>query len=139
MSWVEIEAMKKCRWISFGGHTMHHPILTCLTDSSEVEYEVRESRIELEHHLQSPVRSFAYPVGKFGEQAIRCVQKAGYVWALTTIKGLNTPQTNPYLLHRLSVDPWQHWLYIAVRVSDMRHFFTNFLRVPIKFLLRLAK
>lgn len=139
MSWVEIDAMKKCKWISFGGHTMHHPILTYLTDPSEVEYEVRECRIELEHHLQSPVRSFAYPVGKFGEQAIRSVQKAGYFWALTTVKGLNTPQTNPYLLHRLSIEPWQHWLLIAVRVSDMRHFFTNFLGAPIKFLLRLAK
>jgi peptidoglycan/xylan/chitin deacetylase (PgdA/CDA1 family) len=137
MSWVEIEAMQKCKWISFGGHTMHHPILTSLTDPNEVEYEICESRIELEHHLQSPVRSFAYPVGKFGEQTIRSVQEAGYSWALTTIKGLNTPQTNPYLLHRISVEPWQHWLVIAVRVSDMRHFFTNFLRVPIKFLLRL--
>lgn len=42
MSWGEIEAMKGCEWISFGSHTMHHPILTHLTDPDEVEYEVCE-------------------------------------------------------------------------------------------------
>jgi peptidoglycan/xylan/chitin deacetylase (PgdA/CDA1 family) len=139
MSWVEIGAMKGCEWISFGGHTMHHPILTHLTDPDEVEYEVCKSRIELECHLESPVRSFAYPVGKFEEQTVRSVQKAGYTWAVTTIKGWNTPQSNPYLLHRLSVDPWQHWLLIAVQVSDMRSFFTNLLRISVKFLFCLAR
>jgi len=141
MSWKEIEAMKRCQWISFGSHTMHHPILAHLTDPSEAEYEVRESRTELEHHLESPVRSFAYPVGKFediGEQGIRSVQKAGYTWAFTTIKGWNTPHSNPYLLHRLNVDAWQHWLLIAAMVSDARHLFPNLLEISIKFLLRLA-
>src|SRR5260370_30966935 len=141
IAWVEIEAMKRCEWISFGSHTMHHPILAYLTDPSEAEYEVRESRTELEHHLESPVRSFAYPVGKFkdiGEQGVRSVRKAGYAWAVTTINGWNTPHSNPYLLHRLSVDPWQHWLLIAAMVSDVRHLFPNLLKAPIRFLLRLA-
>lgn len=140
MSWLEIEAMKGCKWISFGGHTMHHPILAHLSDPVEVEYEVRESRTELEHHLGSPVRSFAYPIGKLediGEQSIRSVQKAGYMWAVTTIKGWNTPYSNPYLLHRLSVDPWQHWLLIAAMVSDVRHLFPNLLKTLIACLLHL--
>ena len=139
MSWGEIEAMKGCEWISFGSHTMHHPILTHLTDPDEMEYEVCESRRELEKHLESPVRSFAYPVGKFEEPTVRSVQKAGYTWAVTTRKGWNTPQSNPYLLHRLSVDPWQHWLLIAVQVSDMRRFFTTLLRIPVKVLFCLAR
>ena len=53
-------------------------------------------------------------------------------------KRLNTPHSNPYLLHRLSVDPWQHWLLIAAMVSDVRHLFPNLLKTPIRFLLRLA-
>jgi peptidoglycan/xylan/chitin deacetylase (PgdA/CDA1 family) len=140
MSWLEIEAMKRCKWISFGGHTMHHPILAHLSEPHEVEYEVRESRTELEHHLGSRVRSFAYPVGKLediGEHGVRSVRKAGYVWAVTTIKGWNTPHSNPYLLHRLSVDPWQHWLLIAAMVSNVRHLFPNLLKTLIAFLLRL--
>jgi len=141
MSWVEIETMKRCEWISFGSHTMHHPVLAHLTDPYETEYEVRESRTKLEYYLESSVRSFAYPIGKFediGEQGVRSVQKSGYVWAVTTIKGWNTPHTNPYLLHRVSIDPWQHWLLIAAMVSDVRHLIPNLLKVPIRFLLSLA-
>jgi peptidoglycan/xylan/chitin deacetylase (PgdA/CDA1 family) len=142
MSWVEIETMKKSEWISFGSHTMHHPILAYLTDPGEVEYEVRESRTVLEHHLESSVRSFAYPVGKFQdieEQGVHSVQKAGYTWAVTTVKGWNTPHSNPYLLHRLSVDVGQHWLLIAAMVSDVRHLIPNLLKTPIRFLLPLAR
>lgn len=141
LSWGEMEVMKKSEWISFGSHTMHHPILAYLTDPSEVEYEVCAARAELERHLGSQVRSFAYPVGKFadfGEQGICSVQKAGYAWAVTTIRGWNTPDSNPYLLHRLSVDPWQHWLLVAAMVSDVRQLFPNLLRSSIRFLLRLA-
>lgn len=141
MSWKEIEAMKRCEWISFGSHTMYHPLLAHLTDPGEVEYEVRESRTELERLLESPVRSFAYPVGKLediGEQGVRSVQKAGYAWAVTAIKGWNTPHSNPYLLHRLCVDTWQHWLLLAAMVSDVRHLFPNLLKIPMRLLLRLS-
>ncbi len=141
-SWTEVEAMKGCEWISFGAHTMYHPLLAHLTDPSEVEYEVRECRTELEQHLQSPVRSFAYPVGKLGdigERAVRSVQKAGYAWAVTTIDGFNTTQSNPYLLRRFTVDVQQHWLIVAAKVSGMWNIFTNLLRIPMRFLLCLAK
>ena len=57
-SWTEVEAMQRSQWISFGGHTMHHPILSHLANPSETEYEVRESRTELEHHLQSVSTQF---------------------------------------------------------------------------------
>jgi peptidoglycan/xylan/chitin deacetylase (PgdA/CDA1 family) len=141
-SWAEVEAMKGCEWISFGGHTVHHPLLAHLADPSEVEYEVRECRTVLEQHLGSSIRSFAYPVGKLGdigEQAVRSVQKVGYVWAVTTIDGFNTPQSNPYLLHRFTVDVQQHWLIVAAKVSGVWNIFTNLLRIPMRFLSRLAK
>jgi peptidoglycan/xylan/chitin deacetylase (PgdA/CDA1 family) len=136
--WAEIEAMNRCEWISFGGHTMHHPILAYLTDPSESEYEVCQCRTKLEQHLGSSVRSFAYPVGSIhniGEQAIRSVQKAGYAWAVTTTRGINTPRSNPYLLHRLSMDIQQHWLIIAAKVSGIWYIF----RTPMRFLLRLPR
>jgi peptidoglycan/xylan/chitin deacetylase (PgdA/CDA1 family) len=138
MSWVQVEAMNRCEWISFGSHTMHHPILAQLTDPCEVEYEALVSRLELEHHLETAVRSFAYPIGKFEdieEQGVRSVQEAGYSWALTTIPGWNTPLSDPYLLNGLSVDVGQHWLLIAAMVSDVRHLFPNLLRTAIRFLL----
>ena len=91
MSWVEIETMQKCAWISFGSHTMHHPILASLADPGEVEYEVRKSRAVLERHLETSVRSFAYPVGKvedIGEQGVHSVQKSGIHVGCDNGKGL---------------------------------------------------
>jgi peptidoglycan/xylan/chitin deacetylase (PgdA/CDA1 family) len=133
-SWAEVEAMKRSAWISFGGHTMHHPLLAYLSAPKEAEDEVRESRTELEQHLGSPVHSFAYPVGKRGdirEQGVHSVQKAGYTWAVTTIGGVNTPQSNPYLLHRLGVNVQDHWLLVAIKASGI----WNMFKKPIKFLL----
>ena len=133
-SWAELETMQGCEWISFGGHTMHHPLLSYLADANEAEYEVRESRLQLEQRLQSPIRSFAYPVGKsedIREQGVRSVQKAGYAWAVTTIPGLNTPNSNPYLLHRFGVNVEDHWLVLAVKTSGI----WNIIKKPIKFLL----
>src|SRR5262249_3392408 len=131
-SWTEVEAMKSCKWISFGGHTMHHPLLAYLTDPSEAEGEVRESRTALEYHLGTPVRSFAYPVGKrgdIGEQGVRSVQKAGYIWAVTTIGGVNTPQSNPYLLHRFGVNVQDHWLLVAIKASGIWNMFKKPIRI----------
>jgi peptidoglycan/xylan/chitin deacetylase (PgdA/CDA1 family) len=141
-SWKEVEDMKRCEWISFGGHTMHHPILACLTDLSEAEYEVRESRLQLEQHLESAVQSFAYPVGKaqdIGAQAVRSAQKAGYSWAVTTIDGINTPDSNPYLLHRFTVHVQDHWLITAAKISGIWNLFANFRRIPIRFLQYLTR
>ena len=113
---------------------MHHPLLGYLADSSEAEYEVRESRTQLEQHLGHSVRSFAYPVGKLGDikqQGVLSVQKAGYAWAVTTISGLNTPQTNPHLLYRLGTNADDHWLVIAVKASGI----WNIFKKPLGFLL----
>lgn len=134
LTWAEVQAMEASGWVSFGAHTMHHPILAYLTDSAEVQYEVSESRLVLERQLRHPVRAFAYPVGQLehlGENGLRAAKEARYDWALTTIYGFNTPQTNPYFLHRIVVDVGQHWLVVAAKASGVWEFFTELYRIPI--------
>lgn len=123
LSWSEVLEMEQSSLVSFGAHTMHHPMLTCLTDPLEVDDELRESRAVLEAKLGHPVRAFAYPYGDFGERELRAVRAAGYDWAVTTMHGLNTSQTNPYLLSRIVVGEHQHWLVIAAKVSGVWEFF----------------
>jgi peptidoglycan/xylan/chitin deacetylase (PgdA/CDA1 family) len=128
LTWTEVQEMERSGWISFGAHTMHHPILAYLSDPEEVQYEVSESRAMLERLLQHPIRTFAYPVGRLehiGEYAYYAVQKARYDWALTTLYGFNTPQTDPYLLRRVVVDTDQHWLMIAAKASGAWTFFSQ--------------
>lgn len=48
--------------IAFGSHTLHHPILTCLTPE-EVQPELRDSRRLIEERLQRPAETLAYPNG----------------------------------------------------------------------------
>jgi hypothetical protein len=45
------------------------------------------------------------------------VRTAGYDWAVTTVYGFNTAQTDPYLLRRIEVDVDQHWLVLAAKAS----------------------
>jgi peptidoglycan/xylan/chitin deacetylase (PgdA/CDA1 family) len=122
LKWAEVREMEESGWVSFGAHTMHHPILNYLTDPTEVQHEVEECRTTLEQQLGHPVRTFAYPIGQLqyiGDNAIRAVQKAGYEWALTTLYGFNTPRSDPHLLQRIEVDVSQHWLVMAAETAGL--------------------
>jgi len=122
LTWAEICEMDRSGWVSFGAHTMHHPILAYLSDPVEVQREVGECRTVLEQQLGHPVRTFAYPVGKpehIGDAALGAVQEAGYDWAVTTIYGTNTPQSNPLQLRRVAGDVTRHWLVMAAEASGL--------------------
>jgi peptidoglycan/xylan/chitin deacetylase (PgdA/CDA1 family) len=122
LTWAEIHEMERTGWVSFGAHTMHHPILAYLLDPAEVQREVGECRTILAQQLGHPVRIFAYPVGKpehIGEAALRAVREAGYEWAVTTMYGINTPQSNPHQLRRVAGDVTRHWLVMAAEVSGL--------------------
>jgi peptidoglycan/xylan/chitin deacetylase (PgdA/CDA1 family) len=128
MGWSQIREMEESGWLSFGAHTMNHPILSYLTDGVEVEHEVKACREVLEQKLGHPVRTFAYPVGQFqhiGDDIRLAVQQAGYEWALTSVYGYNTASSNPYLLRRIEVDVSQHWLVVAAEAAGLWGFFSR--------------
>jgi peptidoglycan/xylan/chitin deacetylase (PgdA/CDA1 family) len=134
LTWAEIREMERSGWVSFGAHTMHHPILAYLTDPAEVQREVGECRTMLEQQLGHPVRTFAYPVGKpehIGDVALRAVREAGYDWAVTTIYGTNTPQSNPHQLRRIAGDVTRHRLVMAAEVSGSWKLFSPLWKNPI--------
>jgi peptidoglycan/xylan/chitin deacetylase (PgdA/CDA1 family) len=126
LTWAEIRKMQMSGWISFGAHTMHHPVLACLTDPTEVRWEVSECRSVLEKQLGQRIRTFAYPIGRLehiGGEALKAVQDAGYDWAVTTVYGFNTPTCNPYQLHRMPGDVSRHWLVMAAEISGVWQLF----------------
>ncbi|MBA2678728.1 MAG: polysaccharide deacetylase family protein [Ktedonobacteraceae bacterium] len=135
LSWEQIQMMEKSGWISFGGHTMNHPVLAYLSDPTEAEYEVNRCRTVLEQHLDHSIRLFAYPVGQLehiGRSGPLIVQKAGFAWAVTTIEGFNMPDTSPYLLHRFVLDKRQSWLLVAAKTSGAWTFITHPYRLLLK-------
>lgn len=128
LTWAEVNEMAKSEWISFGAHTMRHPLLSCLTDADELQYEVSECRRILEESLGHPVRTFVYPIGKLehiGEKTLEAVREAGYEWAMTTIETTNRRQTDPLLLGRLPGDLDQHWLILASELVGLLGIFSR--------------
>lgn len=132
MSWEEALEVDKSEWVSFGAHTVNHPILGFLDSPEEAAYEVRESRTLLEERLGHRLRSFAYPVGwldQAGYAGVRAVHETGFDWAVTTVYGFNTPETDPYLLRRIETDVNEHWLMIAAKACGFWDSFTHLTRV----------
>ena len=127
LTWNEVREMEQSGWVSFGAHTMHHPILAYLTDPGEVEREVSDCQRKLELQLGHPVRTFAYPVGKLehiGEESLRAVRNSEYSWAVTTVNGVSTKQSDPFLLQRQLGDVSRNWLVMAAEVSGIWKMFS---------------
>ena len=128
LTWTQIREMEESGWVSFGAHTMHHPILAYLKDLAEIRREVRECRTALEQQLGHQVRMFAYPFGQpeeVGDEASRAVCEVGYDCVLTTIHGVNTVRSNPHELRRIYTEVSRHWLMMAVETTGLWKYFSS--------------
>lgn len=133
LSWEQIREMEESGWVSFGAHTMHHPILAYLTDAAEIRREITGCRGILEHQLGHPICSFAYPVGQMhhiGDEVREMVREAGYDWALTTQYGFNTCESDPSMLRRVEADVDQHWLIVAAEAACLWGVFSRLRWLP---------
>jgi peptidoglycan/xylan/chitin deacetylase (PgdA/CDA1 family) len=122
LNWEQVLAMQASGWVDFGGHTLHHPILGILTRAEEAFKEVATCRSHLQEKLGRSLRVFAYPHGgmeHIGTNGLLAAQRAGYRWAVTTLQGVNTPKTHPYLIRRISANSQLHWLLIVLMTSGV--------------------
>jgi len=133
LTWEQVREMDASGWISFGAHTLNHPILAAISDPMELRQQIAECRTGLEQHLGRPVRSFAYPIGQMqhiSDEVLCTVREAGYKWAVTTNYGYNTPADNPYLLKRAEADIDQHWLVVAAEAAGLWGFVARLRWIP---------
>lgn len=93
--------------VEVGAHSVNHPILKVLS-IEEQEWEVCESKVELERWVGRPVKHFAYPNGVWGkdldEGTVKVVEQAGFDTAVITDWGISDGGTSPWLLKRFT--PW---------------------------------
>jgi peptidoglycan/xylan/chitin deacetylase (PgdA/CDA1 family) len=91
-----------------GAHTVSHPILARLP-ADEARREIGQSKRHLEALLGEPVRLFAYPNGKPGEdyvqQSVDIVREAGFDAAFSTAWGVAGSGSDPMQLPRFT--PWE--------------------------------
>lgn len=85
-----------------GSHTLDHPFLPKL--SPEVaDYQIRQSRRELEAALDGEVTAFCYPYGGESPDVRAMVRNAGYTNATTTQGGLAKASDDVFGLPRVTV------------------------------------
>ena len=93
--------------MTIGGHTRSHPILAQTTDERARE-EIAGGRETLEGLLRQPVKLFAYPNGKPGQdydaRHVAMVRECGFEAAVSTAWGVSTRDTDRYQLARFT--PW---------------------------------
>lgn len=104
MSWDQILEMSSAG-ISFGAHTMTHPVTSRLT-ADAFAYEVKQSKMIIESRIGKPIYDFAFPFGKAVDcfaDATEILQAAGYRTAMTTLVGVNRAETGRFRLRRMVI------------------------------------
>jgi peptidoglycan/xylan/chitin deacetylase (PgdA/CDA1 family) len=104
LTWEQVKTMHQ-GGISFGSHTMTHPVFSRVP-LPEMERELRNSKELIESKIGSPVRDFAYPFGRPADCDAgggSLLAQCGYQTAVTTNEGVNTPSTYPYGLRRTQI------------------------------------
>src|SRR3989344_9684391 len=96
----QLKELAQSGLVEIGAHTVNHKSLKDVT-SDEAKYEIIESKKQLEKLINKPVVSFAYPNGKYDNQAIKLVEHAGFKSATTTNQGFEINHTNKYSAYRI--------------------------------------
>jgi peptidoglycan/xylan/chitin deacetylase (PgdA/CDA1 family) len=92
LSWAEARALEANGVISFGPHTVTHPMLPRTSDSAS-EWEITESWRRVQQELEHPVPVFAYPNGAHGHREIDLLMRLGLHGAVTTRGDYAAPAT----------------------------------------------
>ena len=104
LTWDQIRIMHRAG-ISFGSHTLSHPIMARIP-FAEAERELKESRAIIEQRLGIFVDTFAFPFGQPSDIdgiSPEILKGCGYRCAMTTIEGVNHPGISPYRIKRTQI------------------------------------
>jgi peptidoglycan/xylan/chitin deacetylase (PgdA/CDA1 family) len=85
LSWDQIKDMSN-NGISFGAHTVNHPILTNIP-LERARWEIIQSKIDIENVLNKNVSLFSYPNGDFNADIISIVKESGFICAVSFTRG----------------------------------------------------
>jgi peptidoglycan/xylan/chitin deacetylase (PgdA/CDA1 family) len=108
LGWDELESLGRDPHVTFGAHTVTHPMLK-KHDEATVRREIAVSKASIEKRLGRSVRHLAYPVGdatSAGRREFRLAREAGFTTAVTTRPGHVFPAHADHLhaLPRVSVN-----------------------------------
>lgn len=97
---AQLEDVISSGLVEIGAHTVHHLSLKGKF-LPIVQYEVGQSKSNLEKKYHLSVVSFAYPGGAFDTQAMQVVKNSGFNTAVSTVPGTSQAKENRFFLFRL--------------------------------------
>lgn len=108
LGWDELRTLARDTTVTFGAHTVTHPMLR-KHDEAMARREIVESKREIEQRLGRSVRHLSYPVGdatSAGPREFKLAREAGFATAVTTRPGHLFPVHSGHLhaLPRVSVN-----------------------------------
>ena len=135
LSWAEVTEMREAG-IRFGAHTLTHPDLTRL-GTEQTEYEIVKSKEIIERVLGEPVRSFAYPYGRYDERSMGIAGRF-FDCACSDELGLLTPESNRFALERVDAYYLKNERLTGLMLSGLFPYYVRLRNVPRKILRRLG-
>lgn len=105
LSWNNVREMSKNN-ISFGAHTVTHPILTRIS-LKQAKDEIMNSKKKIENEINKQVSVFAYPNGTMEDMSggiDEFLKENGFFFANSTIYGTNNLKKNLFRLKRVGIE-----------------------------------
>ncbi len=121
MTWAEVRQLGKHR-VDLGAHTVTHPVLSRVTDPQNLFIEIDRSKKRIEQEIGQPVTHFCYPYGlkeDFNLETTKALDQCHFQTAVTALHGMNSYDSNPLCLKRLSVDVLLPEFYFKERVAGL--------------------
>ena len=108
LSPAEVTELAREPLVEIGAHSRSHADLGLMEYEAPLVDEVTGARRDLEAMTGTSVIRFAYPFGgavNYSRDTIRALKETGFEAAFTIVPGFNSPDSDPYQLHRDSLDP----------------------------------
>ena len=116
----EVRALIDSGLIEIGGHTMTHANLSRLTQEQK-EYEIAQSKKEIEKKFGIECESFAYPFGIYDDMDKEIVQKSGYKSAVTTKVGIaDIKSCDAFEIPRITVSGKDNFMAFKLKLKSAK-------------------
>lgn len=115
----ELTEFSRDRLVTIGAHTVSHPVLTDMSPI-EQQYEIEQSKRDLEALLNQTVDAFSYPNGAADETTRNFLRQTGFSSACASFSDVAHSRSDPFNLPRFWVPDWdgdafarwlRHWLH----------------------------
>jgi len=127
LNWQEIREMHRFG-IEFGAHTCTHPNLTRLSPK-QIDSEMGDSKKIIEDGLSFPVRSFAYPYGRYNHDVLETV-RSYFVCACSDRLGFVRLRSNAYALERIEMYYFRSSKKWEMMLTDLFPWYLLIRKVP---------